>query len=173
MTIPPDTKDWTWVLERPCPQCGLESGAVALADVPDLLRDNAASWTDVLARDDVRQRPQPTVWSPLEYACHVRDVHRVFRPRYLQMLSDDDPQFTNWDQDVAAVEGDYGRQEPSSVARELTAAADDVAALLGGVTTEQAHRPGRRSNGSRFTVTSLARYHLHDVAHHLWDVRRP
>ena len=22
MTIIPDTKDWTWVLQRPCPECG-------------------------------------------------------------------------------------------------------------------------------------------------------
>lgn len=21
--IVPDTKDWTWVLERPCPECGV------------------------------------------------------------------------------------------------------------------------------------------------------
>jgi hypothetical protein len=172
MTIPPDTKDWTWVLERRCSQCGLESASVALADVPDLLRDNAAAWTAVLARDDARQRPEATAWSPLEYACHVRDVHRVFGPRYQQMLADDDPQFANWDQDVAALEGDYGHQEPSSVARELTAAADELATLLDRVSPEQADRPGRRSNGSRFTVTTLAQYHLHDVAHHLWDVRR-
>jgi hypothetical protein len=31
-------------------------------------------------------------------------------------------------------------------------------------------RPGLRSNGSRFTVASLGRYHLHDVVHHLRDV---
>ena len=31
-------------------------------------------------------------------------------------------------------------------------------------------RDGVRSGGSRFTVASLGRYHLHDVVHHLWDV---
>ena len=25
MSITPDTKDWTWVLERPCPECGFEA----------------------------------------------------------------------------------------------------------------------------------------------------
>ncbi|KQX66657.1 DinB family protein [Angustibacter sp. Root456] len=171
MTIPPDTKDWTWVLERRCPQCGLESASVALADVPDLLRDNAKAWADVLSRADAQARPEATVWSPLEYACHVRDVHRVFGPRYRQMLDADDPQFANWDQDVAALDGDYEHQQPSSVAGELSAAAQEAAELLAGVTPEQADRAGRRSNGSRFTVTSLARYHLHDVVHHLRDVR--
>ena len=32
-------------------------------------------------------------------------------------------------------------------------------------------RPGRRSNGSVFTVDTLGRYHLHDLVHHRWDVR--
>ncbi len=31
-------------------------------------------------------------------------------------------------------------------------------------------RPGRRSNGSEFTIDTLACYHLHDVEHHLHDV---
>jgi hypothetical protein len=37
--ITPDDKDWTSVLERPCPECGFDAGAVAPADVPALLRD--------------------------------------------------------------------------------------------------------------------------------------
>src|SRR5665647_2684362 len=24
--IEPDTKDWTWVLQRPCPECGMAAG---------------------------------------------------------------------------------------------------------------------------------------------------
>ena len=31
-------------------------------------------------------------------------------------------------------------------------------------------RGGTRSNGDRFTVDSLARYHLHDLVHHAHDV---
>src|SRR6187551_2418321 len=37
--------------------------------------------------------PTPQVWSPLEYACHVRDVHRVFGERVQMMLAVDDPLF--------------------------------------------------------------------------------
>jgi hypothetical protein len=29
MTIIPDTKDWTWVLERPCPECEQDPAEVA------------------------------------------------------------------------------------------------------------------------------------------------
>ena len=28
MPIVPDDKDWTWVLERPCPECGFDASAL-------------------------------------------------------------------------------------------------------------------------------------------------
>ena len=56
------------------------------------------------------------------------------------------------------------------MADELVAAAAAATELYGSVSGSQWDRPGRRSNGSVFTVLSLARYHLHDVEHHLVDV---
>ena len=56
------------------------------------------------------------------------------------------------------------------MADELVAAAADATELYGSVAGAQWDRPGRRGNGSVFTVLSLARYHLHDVEHHLFDV---
>jgi hypothetical protein len=38
------------------------------------------------------------------------------------------------------------------------------------VTPDQFERPGRRSNGSVFTVRTLGQYFAHDLAHHLHDV---
>jgi hypothetical protein len=72
----PDDKDWTWVLERPCPECGFDASAVPPASVAPLLRANAAAWAEVLrqADDVVRRCPAGDRWAPLEYACHVRDV---------------------------------------------------------------------------------------------------
>jgi hypothetical protein len=168
--IDPDTKDWTWVLERPCPDCDLTSGSVDRADLGRLLRDNAASWSAALAAPRATERPRPDVWSATEYACHVRDVHSLFAERIALMLGEDDPEFANWDQDVTAVESRYAEQDPAAVSVELVEAAADVAAVYAGVTGDQWQRPGRRSNGSVFTVETLGRYHLHDVAHHLHDI---
>lgn len=170
MSIEPDTKDWTWVLERPCPECGFDASVVDTADLATRIRENAARWSVVLMFADVAVRPADNVWSTLEYACHVRDVHRIFAERIRRMLAEENPTFENWDQDASAVEGGYADQDPSVVAQELVAAADEVAALYESVTGDQWARPGVRSNGSQFTVASLGRYHLHDVAHHLVDV---
>ncbi|WP_029663348.1 DinB family protein [Cellulomonas sp. KRMCY2] len=169
--IEPDTKDWTWVLHTPCPECGFQADAVAGTDVPGLVDGYAERWQHVLARPDVGSRPAPQVWSPLEYACHVRDVFRVFAGRARLMLAQDAPTFENWDQDETAIAERYGEQDPSVVAAELAAAAQDAAAAFGGVPADAWDRTGLRSNGSHFTVDSLGRYFVHDVVHHLHDVR--
>ena len=173
MAIVPDTKDWTWVLERACPECGLHTRQVEPTDIPALIRDNADAWRALLnGAQPVRERPSPDVWSTLEYACHVRDVYRVFDRRLGLMLTQEEPLFANLDQDATAVAERYGEQDPGTVAVELEAAADVIANRLDGVVAEQWDRTGRRSDGARFTVESLARYLLHDAVHHLHDVTR-
>jgi len=169
-TIEPDTKDWTWVLREPCPECGFVAADLDRGDLGRLLRDDAAGWVAVLGRPEAVERPDPTTWSPLEYACHVRDVHRVFGERLALMLDEDEPTFPNWDQDVTAVEDNYAAQDPAVVAGELTAAARVIAAHFGTVAGDQWQRTGSRSDGAHFTVESFARYFVHDPIHHLHDV---
>ena len=171
MTITPDTKDWTWVLQRPCPECGYDAAAVPAAAVGARLRDNAEQWRPVLARPDAAVRPRPEVWSPLEYGCHVRDVHVLYLQRLEKMLGEDDPLYDNWDQDATAVEERYGEQDSSAVVDQLVAAASRLSDRFDSVRGDQWRRRGRRSDGAAFTVDTFARYLLHDVEHHLWDVR--
>jgi hypothetical protein len=174
VTITPDGKDWTWVLARTCSECDFTAADVPTAEVAGQVRATAADWVRVLDGSGVlggcvAQRPSPAVWSPLEYACHVRDVLRLQDERLVLVLTTDDPVFPDWDQDVAAVQGRYGEQDPARVAADLLAAAAVVADRLDSVTGWT--RPGRRSDGAVFTVHSFAQYFLHDVVHHLHDVR--
>lgn len=169
--IEPDTKDWTWVLDEACPECGFRADAVAAEDIPGLVRDSIPRWEAVLERPGATTRPSPGVWSPTEYACHVRDVFDVFARRARLMLEQDSPEFENWDQDETAVAERYDLQEPARVAPQLRTAGEDAAAVFAGVPAGSWDRPGLRSNGSRFTVLSLGRYFVHDVVHHLHDVR--
>jgi hypothetical protein len=172
VSIVRDDKDWTWVLESPCPECGFVASAVAPESVAACLRDNAAAWARVLQQPDdvVRRRPTDDRWSPLEYACHVRDVCTLYRVRLDLMLLEDDPLYPNWDQDATAIEARYGEQDPSTVATQLVEAATALADGFDGVTGEQWLRPGRRSDGARFDIAGFSRYLLHDPVHHLFDV---
>jgi DinB superfamily len=170
MAIVPDTKDWTWVLREPCPECRFDGSTFPANAVPRTLRDNALAWQDVLAGPQVSVRPAPDRWSDLEYGCHVRDVFCLYDERLHLMLTDDDARFANWDQDATAVEGRYGEQDPATVAAELLEAGNALAASLDEVQGAQWDRTGARSDGAQFTVDSFARYLVHDAVHHLWDV---
>ncbi len=170
MTITPDDKDWTWVLERLCPECGFVAAAFPREEVGRMIRENARSWVPVLERPDVRARPRPDVWSPLEYACHVRDVYRIYDERLDRMLTETDPHYANWDQDATAITDRYGEQAPAIVGRDLVGAADRLAARFDTVHGAQWDRTGNRSDGARFTVETFARYLMHDPVHHLHDV---
>jgi hypothetical protein len=169
--MPKDDKDWTWVLERPCPECAFDSSAADAHDVAGLLRVNAAEWRPLLADPRVAARPSEHVWSALEYGCHVRDVFGVYDGRLRRMLTEEDPLYPNWDQDQTALDDHYAEQSPSAVAEELTAAAEHLAARFDGVLDDQWQRTGRRSDGASFTVDTFARYFIHDPIHHLHDVR--
>ncbi len=168
--IVPDEKDWTWTLERACPECGFAAAECQPGEVANLLRLIASRWPDRLTATDAASRPRPGTWSPLEYGCHVRDCCAVFAERLRLMLDEDDPLFPNCDQDRAATEADYAAAEPESVARELVSNAEVFAARLDSVLGQAWQRTGRRSNGSSFTVETLTQYFAHDLVHHAWDV---
>jgi len=167
----PDDKDWTWTLLRACPECGFDAAAVEPVAIPALVRDAVSRWPDVLARHDAGVRPGPTTWSALEYGAHVRDVCRIFTTRVQLMLDQDDPVFTNWDQDATALAERYDRQDPATVSAELAEAGEELATAYSRVGHDEWARTGQRSNGSTFTVETLGQYALHDLFHHLWDVR--
>lgn len=129
--IEPDIKDWTWVLSRPCPECGFDAAAVHHTAVGEHIRRDAAEWL-----------------------------------RRLQ----EEPRFPNWDQDETAITDDYASQDPATGAGELFDAANTVADTYAKVCPDAWLRRGLRSNGSEFTIASIAIYHLHDVVHHAYHV---
>ncbi|MGG5175360.1 DinB family protein [Pseudarthrobacter sp. J1763] len=170
MGITPDTKDWTWVLNEPCDECGFVAQDLTPQSLAATVRDMIPRWEAVLQRPTVAVRPNESTWSPLEYAAHVRDVFELFEQRLSLMLNDDDAHFANWDQDATAIEKDYAHEDPARVANQLRATGSSAADAFEAVRPDQFERTGLRSNGSAFTVVTLAQYFGHDVVHHLKDV---
>ncbi|KLU11170.1 DinB family protein [Kocuria sp. SM24M-10] len=169
--VPPETKDWTVVIDQGCGECGFDPH-LDVSATGELVRDTVERWVAVLERPRITERPRPGTWSPLEYACHVRDLCRVFRERLRLMLDEEHPVLPDWDQDAVAVQERYNEQDPyeasGEIAQELRATADAFDAVAG----EQWARTGRRGDGTEFTVARLAVYFRHDVEHHLRaDVR--
>lgn len=173
LTPPPDGRDWTFVIDQRCPECGFDPATVDVrTGFGDRITRAAAALGTAATAPGGAERPEPAVWSPLEYAAHVRDVCSVFGERVALLQAGDGVRFANWDQDAAALEGRYWELVPARVAREVAAGAEQIADRFAATTDEQwAHR-GRRSNGSAFTTETLARYFLHDLDHHVHDVGR-
>jgi len=170
--IVPDDKDWTWIMERPCPECGYDASQHPKERLGSEIRALAPIYREFLDHKDVRERPSPGVWSALEYSCHVRDVFKVYLERLTLMLTKDDPTFLNWDQDQTAVTEKYGQQEPGAVAYELGLYCGRIADAFDRVHGKQWDRTGHRSDGANYTVETFGKYLLHDPMHHIWDIRR-
>jgi hypothetical protein len=124
--------------------------------------------------DALRRRPSADVWSPLEYACHVRDVFLTLRERVLLALWKPTPVFAPMGRDERVVLDRYVEQVPADVARQLTDAASMLAFLLEGLTAEQWGRTciyGFPEPAER-TVEWVAVHAVHEGEHHLADAAR-
>ena len=106
------------------------------------------AWRGILERPDVGDRPDDSTWSPLEYACHVRDVHRVYAGRVGRMLAEDDPHYENWDQDATAIEDALRGAGPGERRRRAGGGGRGVGTLFASVPGDGWERTGRRSDGA-------------------------
>ena len=172
MTIEPDDKDWTWVLSRACPDCGFDPVEHPRDTLAESLAGFGPTWAGLLAHPRAGERPNPDRWSGVEYGYHVADALDLGVVRLGRMLGEDDPLFDNWDQDATALESRYDLAEAGPTTEKLSAATARIAALVAAVAGQHWDRPGRRSDGSPFTVESFTRYLVHDPLHHVWDVEQ-
>ena len=176
MAIVPDDKDWTWVLERACPECGFDAGGFPREQVGDLIDVNVAEWV-ALAGEGVErlgERPSADRWSGLEYACHVRDVLDVQRGRVERALVEDRPEYVPMGRDQRVVDDRYNEQDPRAVTDQLAANAEAIAATFEALTPEQWARVGvyQYPAPTERDMVWLGRHTVHEGHHHLLDVGR-
>ena len=158
-----------------CDQCAFVYEDVASQAVAATARSHASRYRDSLAsvpEDVVRVRPEPDVWSALEYACHVRDVLLAQRERVLLALVEDNPDFAPMYRDDRVVLAGYARQAPSDVVLQLSVAAELFATVFDGLSNAQLARPCiyNYPDRSQRDVAWLGRHSVHELVHHLADV---
>ena len=159
-----------------CEECGFEYDLDGASTAGAAVIDGAAELAGVLGDGgiDLRARPQPKSWSPLEYACHVRDVLLVQRERALMARRVECPSFAPMGRDERVEHDGYADQDPADVARQLT----DAAGLFANVLDRLGPADWDRTvmyNYPEPTERSLrwmAVHTVHEVRHHLADVRR-
>lgn len=166
--LQPDDRDWTFVITEGCTQCSFKPFPANETSLRIL--DAAEYYARALSNPSVSVRPSDTVWSPLEYSCHVRDVMAIFDERLANMLQFDNSEFENWDQDKAAIENDYENQNPEIALLDIRHNAEKLSKAFASVSGDQWRKSGLRSNGSYFTIETFAIYLVHDIEHHIADI---
>lgn len=145
------------------------------SEVPDAVRALAIRYDAVHAETAVgvlTSHPKAETWSPLEYACHVRDVFRVQRERVLLALAEDEPAFAPMRREERVAEERYNEQEPAVVAAEITHAADAFAQTLETLDDDAWRRTGVYNYPTTRvrTVEWIGRHTVHEGEHHLQDI---
>jgi DinB superfamily len=162
------------VMHERCDECGFDGAVYDDTSLLDAVRSLGPAWRALLATagSDLRVRPEPLVWSAIEYAAHSRDITALHVYGVEQALSVDEPV-------IPAIVGDlvesaaatYGTEDPDAVVAELSAHATELARAADAAGAASWSR-GITIGDSRIDVRGLLEHALHDSLHHVRDVER-
>jgi hypothetical protein len=178
------SREWQLTNQQPpvdgyCEQCGFNYDTGDLQGTVTLLIRQAADCSMALTKaaagpdpDVVRLRPEPDVWSAIEYACHVRDVLEVQRQRIAQCLAEDRPVYAPMDRTRRVKQFKYEEQDPMEVAAALMRFAREFGAAARVLTPPQLGRLGLYNYPVRAprTLGWIIRHTAHEIQHHRHDL---
>jgi hypothetical protein len=168
---------WTRIQAEACPQCGDEPAALPVEELGPLVVERAAAWRAFLEEADeeyVRRIPEPGVFSPLQYAAHVRDILRVYTDRMVLGAEQDAPTVPIF-QPPQEVWEEYNRSGIDEMAADLEAQAARLAEVGASLDPAAWSRIVVNDRGQygvyTFTLRGLACNATHEVHHHLLDAK--
>lgn len=158
-----------------CEHCGFSYADVAADEIAGRLRAGPDRYRAALAGaspEVIRRRPEPDVWSVLEYACHVRDVLLIQRDRAVLAQVEALPSVARMYRDERVFLCRYTDQALEVVLAQLDMAAE-LCALVFGRLDDSAWSRRLVYNWPAVAEQDLAwlgRHTVHEVEHHLHDV---
>ena len=171
--IEPDDKNWTWVLDRPCPECGFVAGEHPWDSLGAALRQLAGRYDALLA--------DPRVGDPPVAAGVVGTGVRLSRPRRVRPLPpptgadarrgrpDVRQLGSGRDRGRRALRPAGPRRRPSPTRRRI-APRSPIGSTRSAPTSGRARAPA--ATVPVFTIETFGVYFLHDPVHHLYDVEQ-
>ena len=104
-----------------CDACGFEGASYDDVSLVGALRAVGPAWHALLGTSgqDLRLRPEPAVWSAIEYAAHSRDVTALHAFGVEQALTTDEPAYPAMDggELIHSVAASYRDADPDQVAK--------------------------------------------------------
>lgn len=157
-----------------CEACNFDGERYDDASLLGALRGLGSQWRARLADAgaELRTRPEPEVWSAIEYAAHSRDITALHVFGVEQALTLDEPSIPEIADDlVTSAAVDYGAADPAIVADALEDHATRLAQLAEDAGPDT-WTCGLTIGDNRIEVRRLLEHALHDSLHHLEDVDR-
>jgi len=159
--------------DHTCPTCRLAYADLDVDRCLALVGESTTALAALLATvsdEALRRRPRPEVWSPVEYACHVRDVLLTFAVRVHRGVREVrpvlDPMYADW----RAERFGYAATRLDVLLAELSAAAQGFGDEVRSVPGDAWDRTVARRPEEVRTVRWLVRQAAHECVHHLADV---
>jgi hypothetical protein len=139
--------------------------------------ESSVAWREFLSEaddTDLRAVPEPGVFSPIQYAAHVRDILRVYGDRMVLGVEQDSPTVAIFNPPQEVFEG-YNRSDPEELAADLEAQAQRLAEIVQNMDPSAWNRIVINDRGQygvySFTIAGLACNAVHEAHHHLLDAK--
>ena len=157
-------------------ECGLDPEQLTIDAAADLIGTLGPRYREAFAvaegdRERLRAKPDPDVWSSLEYVVHLRDSVRYHGALTNRALKEDRPEFGAPDPDAIAQKRELQRRRSRRGARQSRAADDTLRVAGAGLGEGELDRVVIR-DGNEVTVRYMVRNVAHEGHHHLQDVQR-
>ncbi|MFZ0217537.1 MAG: DinB family protein [Candidatus Dormiibacterota bacterium] len=167
-TLPPLAAE-----DHVCATCPMAFSAVSVEEARALIASLPARYRrrlEDLPAAGLRGRPEPAVWSPLEYLAHVRDVYVTTTIRLYRTRTEDTPALEPMLNDLRAARFRYDDLDP-------VALLDELVVTVAGCLEESRHfaageweRTATRLPTERRSARWLLRNAAHEGLHHLRDL---
>jgi len=157
-----------------CAECGFDGTRLTVPDAIAALRSMGRRWREAfqdVSDERLRRRPSPTVWSPLEYAAHTRDVLDLIGGGLPAVLDDARPSYPGVVPDEDAPDHGYNALDPAAVTDQLAANAERIADRAERALPEHWDRTATLG-GEETDAGWILRHAVHDASHHLRDVQK-
>jgi len=163
------------VVHERCDACGFDGSTYGDAALIEALRRLGPLWRSLLADAgaELRIRPEPDVWSAIEYAAHSRDITALHCFGVEQALTGDEPTYPPIAAEdlIEAAAANYLDADPDAIADAIDTEARRLAQMAAMAPPEGWER-GITIGTERSTVRRLLEHALHDSLHHIDDVTR-
>jgi hypothetical protein len=172
---------WQWprIQNEACPQCGYNPASLSPETLGDVAVELAGAWREfLLDADDTYLRTNPEaeffVFSPIQYAAHVRDILRVYGDRMVLGVEQDSPTVPIFNPPQAVFES-YNDLDAEQLAADIEAQAQRLAEIVDGMDESAWSRIVVNDRGAygmyTFSIAGLACNAVHESHHHLLDAK--